>query len=115
MNCIFCNIAAATKPVDLLYADEHMVAFFDIKPVAPFHLLVIPRLHIATLNDITDDQQNLLGMLLYRGAALAKAHGYTDAGYRTIINCNKGGGQEIYHLHIHVLAGKTLGNMGWPE
>ena len=101
-------VAGDIKP-DVVYEDESILAFKDINPQAPVHILVIPKDHIATLNELTDTQ--LAGKLLQTAVELAKKEGLSEAGYRTVFNCNKQGGQEVYHLHLHLLGGRQ---MTWP-
>lgn len=110
-DCLFCKIAAKQIPSALVHEDDDVVAFRDINPQAPLHLLVVPRRHIATLNDVTRDDEALVGRMLAAAAALAGAHGYADRGYRTVFNCNADAGQTVFHLHLHVLAGRGL---AWP-
>ncbi len=93
------------KP-DVVYEDEKVLAFKDINPKAPVHILVIPKAHAATLNDLKDNE--LAGFLLQAVAKIAKQEGIAESGYRTIINCNSDGGQEVYHLHLHLLGGKKI-------
>jgi histidine triad (HIT) family protein len=109
--CLFCRIIGGEIPATLLYQDGRLVAFADINPQAPFHILVVPREHIATLNDLDPAHDALVGEMVRRGAALAKDHGYADAGYRTVFNCNADAGQAVFHIHLHVLAGRKL---AWP-
>jgi len=111
MSCLFCKIVAGDIPANTVYSDEHLLAFRDVNPQAPFHVLVIPRRHIPTTNDIVSDEASLVGELLLRGAALARAHGYEDSGYRLVLNCNADAGQSVPHVHLHVLAGRR---MSWP-
>ena len=106
MDCIFCKIAKQEIPTKLIYDDDLVVAFNDIHPKAPHHILIIPRQHIATLNDL--DNPDLGGHLLMVAKKLAAEIGIADAGYRLIINCNRNGGQEVFHLHLHLLGGRQL-------
>jgi histidine triad (HIT) family protein len=101
-------VAGVIKP-DTVYEDEALLAFRDINPQAPVHILIIPKTHVATLNDLHDPQ--LAGQLLQAAAAIAKQEGLSEQGYRTVINCNKHAGQEVFHLHLHVLGGRQ---MRWP-
>lgn len=94
---------------DIVYEDNQVLAFRDINPQAPVHILVIPKIHVATLNDLAD--LDLAGKLMQAVVAIAKLEGLQDDGYRTVINCNQHGGQEVYHLHIHLLGGRQ---MIWP-
>jgi len=97
------------KP-DVVYEDDTVLAFRDIHPQAPVHLLIIPKAHVATLNDL--DNELLAGRLLQTAALLAKQEGVAESGYRTVINCNQQGGQEIYHLHLHLLGGRQMRSVG---
>ena len=110
-DCLFCKIAAGEIPASFVYQDEHLIAFKDINPQAPMHVLVVPRRHIATLNDLTDASDQLVGEMIRRGAALAREHGHADRGYRAVFNCNAGAGQTVFHIHLHVLGGRPL---TWP-
>lgn len=110
-DCIFCKIANGEIPAEKLFEDNEIVAFNDIHPAAPVHMLIIPKEHIATLND-TEGQQLLLGRMLITVKDLAKKTGIAQSGYRTIINCNRGAGQVVFHLHMHVLGGRPLDAMG---
>lgn len=110
-SCLFCRIAAAEIPAKVVYQDADLVAFEDINPQAPLHVLLIPRRHIATTNDLTPEDATLVGQLLYRAAQIARERGYADAGYRTVFNCNAAAGQTVFHIHLHLLAGRGL---GWP-
>ncbi|CCQ10656.1 Bis(5'-nucleosyl)-tetraphosphatase (asymmetrical) [Pseudoalteromonas luteoviolacea B = ATCC 29581] len=108
---IFTKIIAREIPADIVYEDEQSLAFRDINPQAPFHVLVIPKTPIATINDINSDNAALVGHLYVVAAKLAKEFGFAKDGYRVVMNCNEHGGQTVYHIHLHVLAGKA---MGWP-
>lgn len=111
MDCLFCKIVAGDIPANKIYEDELAVAFMDINPQAPFHALIIPRQHLATLNDISVEDREVVGHLHWVAAKLAADHGFADDGYRTVFNCNRHGGQTVYHIHLHLLGGKPL---GWP-
>lgn len=111
MDCLFCKIANKAIPAEFVYEDEWVVAFNDIHPKAPIHQLIIPRKHIATANDIAEDDKSLIGHLYLTAQTLAKQQSVADAGYRLVMNCNKAGGQEIYHIHLHFLAKRQ---MTWP-
>lgn len=108
-NCLFCQMVAGEIKTDSVYEDDKILAFRDINPQAPVHLLIIPKLHIATLNDLSDKE--LAGNLLTAAIQLAKQEGLAEEGYRTVFNCNKKGGQEVFHLHMHLLGGRQ---MIWP-
>ncbi len=110
-DCAFCRIAAREIPATLVHDEADVVAFRDLNPQAPFHMLVIPRRHIATLNDLTPADDGLVGSMLRTAADLARKAGYDERGYRTVFNCNADAGQTVFHLHLHVLAGRGL---AWP-
>ena len=111
MSCLFCRIAAGEIPASKVYEDADMLAFNDINPQAPLHVLIIPKRHIATTNDLAESDQALVGQLVRRAAAIAGEKGYADRGYRTVFNCNAEAGQTVFHIHLHLLAGR---NLGWP-
>lgn len=110
-HCIFCKIAAGDSPATILYDDGRVLAFRDINPQAPVHVIVIPRRHIPTLNDLTPDDAELIGQLFLAASQVASDLGVAGSGYRTLINCNRDGGQDVFHVHMHLLAGRM---MGWP-
>jgi len=110
-SCLFCRISAGEIPAKVIYQDADMVAFEDINPQAPFHCLIIPRRHIAGLDALADGDEPLVGRLLHRAAHLMRERGYAEGGYRTVFNTNADAGQTVFHLHLHVLAGR---NLGWP-
>ena len=110
-DCLFCKVAAGQIPAKIVFQDDELVAFQDINPQAPLHALVIPRRHIPTLNDLSADDERLVGAMLRRAAAIAGEHGYADRGYRTVFNVNREAGQTVFHIHLHVLAGRGL---SWP-
>lgn len=110
-DCLFCKIVAGQVPAAILYQDDRMLVLQDINPQAPMHVLVVPRRHVATLNDLTSDDDALVGEMTRRAAAFAREHGHADDGYRTVFNCNPGAGQTVFHIHMHVLGGRRL---GWP-
>ncbi|WP_207062567.1 histidine triad nucleotide-binding protein [Motiliproteus sp. SC1-56] len=111
MDCLFCKILDKEIPADIVYEDDQVIAFRDINPQAPSHLLVIPRQHIATSNDIQDADCELVGRMHLVAAKLARQEGFADSGYRTVMNCQEAAGQTVFHIHLHVLGGKPL---GWP-
>lgn len=111
MSCLFCTIAEGKLNTSFVYEDEHVVAFNDIAPQAPHHVLIIPRKHIATINDFSDDDTAVIGHMMQAAKKIAKERGLSDDGYRVIMNCNKHGGQAVYHVHFHLLGGRQ---MGWP-
>ena len=110
-DCLFCRIAAAEIPATLVHEDDDLVAFEDIDPKAPLHVLVIPRRHITTLNDLDEGDDALVGRMVRRAATIATERGYAERGYRTVLNCNQDGGQSVFHIHLHLLAGRGL---AWP-
>lgn len=110
-DTIFGKIIRREIPADIVYEDDDLLAFRDLNPQAPLHVLFIPKKPIATLNDATPEDAALLGKLLLAAAAYAKQEGYAEDGYRTVINCNTHGGQTVYHLHVHLLAGRKF---TWP-
>lgn len=111
MDCLFCKIAAGQIPATIVYQDDHIVAFNDIAPQAPHHILVIPKKHIATINDISAEDNSLIGDMMCVAKKIATSLNIADAGYRVIMNCNKNGGQAVYHIHFHLLGGRQ---MAWP-
>jgi histidine triad (HIT) family protein len=108
---LFCKIAAGEIPASKVYEDERLLAFNDLNPQAPMHVLVIPKRHIATLNDLAAGDDALVGAMVRTAAAIAKEKGYDGPGYRTVFNCNAQAGQTVFHVHLHVLGGRT---MTWP-
>ena len=110
-DCLFCKIIAGQIPGAIVYQDDTLVAFKDINPQAPMHVLIVPRRHISTLNALQAGDDGLVGEMVRRAAALAADAGYAERGYRTVFNCNAEAGQTVFHIHLHVLAGRTL---GWP-
>ncbi len=111
MSCLFCKIAAGEIPAKLVYEEKHIIAFHDIAPQAPHHILIIPRKHIATINDIQLEDNELIGDMMLVAKKLAADLKMADPGYRVIMNCNQNGGQAVYHIHFHLLGGRQ---MGWP-
>lgn len=110
-DCLFCKILAGEIPADVIYESESAIAFRDINPQAPTHVLIIPRMHVATINDITESDQAMVGSLYSAAKEIAAAEGIADEGYRVVMNCNEGAGQTVFHLHLHLLGGRAL---GWP-
>lgn len=106
-DCLFCKILAGEIPSDKIYEDDKMLVFKDINPQAKVHLLAIPRLHISSLNDVTDEHDDVMAHMIKQLPRLAKEQGLND-GFRTIINTGKGGGQIVFHLHMHLLGGSNL-------
>ena len=111
-DCLICGIIAGRVPSDTVYEGDNVIAFRDINPQAPFHVLVVPRRHIATLNDLTPEDHDLVGEIVTTAAHIAKREGFAENGYRTIMNCNSDGGQTLFHIHLHILAGAPLGGLG---
>lgn len=107
-DCIFCKIINKHIPATIIYEDEHVIAFDDISPKAPIHKLIIPKQHIETVNNIEPSHAALVGKLFIVAAKIAKQLTIADDGYRVIMNCNKHGGQEVYHIHLHLIGGKQL-------
>jgi histidine triad (HIT) family protein len=111
MSCLFCRIVAGEVPASKVYEDDRLVAFTDINPQAPLHVLIVPREHLATLNDLTPAHDDLVGDMVRRAAAIAAGRGFAEDGYRTVFNCNAHAGQTVFHLHLHVLGGRRF---TWP-
>jgi histidine triad (HIT) family protein len=110
-DCLFCRIVRKEIPASVIYEDEHVVVFNDINPQAPLHALVIPKRHIATLNDVSPDDAAIVGEMVRRAASIAREKGYAERGFRTVFNTNAEAGQTVFHIHLHVLAGRAL---SWP-
>jgi histidine triad (HIT) family protein len=110
-DCLFCKMVAGEITPDTVYETDDVLAFRDINPQAPVHVLVIPRKHIATLNDMQDADAGLFGKLFHAAAEVAREEGIDASGYRTVMNCNADAGQAVYHVHLHVLGGRA---MTWP-
>ena len=110
-DCLFCKIIGGQIPGNIVFQDDQLIAFKDINPQAPLHALIVPRRHIASLNDLTPDDDALVGSMFRAAAALAKEHGYAERGYRTVFNTNREAGQTVFHIHLHLLAGRAL---TWP-
>lgn len=111
MSCLFCRIVAGEIPATKVFEDERLIAFNDINPQAPMHVLVVPKRHISTLNDVSAADDELVGAMVRRAAALAKENGFDGPGFRTVFNCNAQAGQTVFHIHLHVLGGRVL---TWP-
>ena len=111
MDCLFCKILAGEIPADIVYESDTAIAFRDINPQAPTHVLVIPRKHIATINDVGADDEAVIGNLFTVAKEIAASDNIADDGYRVVMNCNEGAGQSVFHIHLHVLGGRPL---GWP-
>jgi histidine triad (HIT) family protein len=111
MSCLFCRIVAGEIPAKKVHEDEHLLAFEDINPQAPLHVLIVPKRHVATLDDLQAEDDQLVGEMVRRAAAIAESRGVAAGGYRTVFNCNSDAGQTVFHIHLHVLGGRR---MGWP-
>jgi histidine triad (HIT) family protein len=111
MDCLFCRIVAGQIPSTKVFENDRLVAFKDISPAAPMHVLIVPREHIATLNALEARHDDLMGEMVRTAAKLAADGGYAERGFRTVFNCNAEAGQTVFHVHLHVLAGRQL---SWP-
>ncbi len=110
-DCLFCRMVAGEIKPDIVHEDDALIAFRDINPQAPVHILIVPKRHIATTNDLTSADAELAGRLTLVAREIARAEGVDESGYRLVFNCNEGAGQSVFHLHMHLLAGRRL---GWP-
>ncbi len=110
-DCLFCRIVAGQIPATIVFQNDHVVAFKDITPQAPAHVLIVPRRHISTLNDLVPGDDALVGEMVRTAAAIAGELGHADRGYRTVFNCNADAGQTVFHIHMHLLGGRS---MAWP-
>jgi histidine triad (HIT) family protein len=110
-DCLFCRIVAGEIPATIVYQNDQVVAFRDITPQAPTHVLVVPRRHIASLSDLAPGDDALVGEMVRAAAGIAKEAGHADRGYRTVFNTNADAGQTVFHIHLHLLGGRK---MGWP-
>ncbi|HEX74648.1 MAG TPA: histidine triad nucleotide-binding protein [Dehalococcoidia bacterium] len=110
MDCIFCQIVAGTVPSEIIYQDDEVIAFPDISPQAPIHLIIIPKKHIPSLAHLSEAESRLMGHMVSIANQLAKREGIFESGYRLVINCGKQGGQLVPHLHMHLLGGRKLPN-----
>lgn len=110
-DCLFCRIVAGEIPADIIYKSDTAIAFRDINPQAPTHVLIIPRKHIATINDIRAEDHAIVGSLYTAAAEIAKQEGFSEVGYRAVMNCNEAAGQTVFHIHLHLLGGRGF---GWP-
>ena len=111
MACLFCDIVEKKIPAKIVFEDDMVVAFRDINPQAPLHLLVIPRKHISTINDLTEEASPVISHMVITARNLAKELGFEESGYRLVLNCNNDGGQTVFHIHLHLLGGRL---MEWP-
>ena len=110
-DCLFCKFVSGEIPPNIVYQDEDVLGFRDLHPQAPVHCLVIPKQHFSTINEATDAQTVLMGKLVLAAQKIAKQEGVDETGYRLVMNCNADGGQSVYHIHLHLLAGRSL---HWP-
>lgn len=110
-DCIFCKIIAGEIPATKIFENDQVLAFKDLNPASPHHYLIIPKIHKANLNEFIEGEQAILGEILLTATKIAKEQGFADAGYRTVINTGKDGGQTVYHLHLHLLGGRVH---QWP-
>ena len=111
MPCLFCRIAAHEIPASIVYEDDLMIAFDDVNPQAPTHVLIVPKQHIPTLNDLKAADDDITGALVRRAGAIARERGIESSGYRTVFNTNGDAGQTVFHIHLHLIGGRSL---GWP-
>lgn len=111
MSCIFCDIIAKKIPSEIVYEDKQIIAFNDMNPKTPIHKLIVPRKHIATINDIDEHDTPLMGLMVQTARTLAKQLDIAESGYRLVFNVNEGGGQVVFHIHLHLLGGRPL---SWP-
>lgn len=108
-DSIFTKIIKREIPANILFEDDDVIAFNDISPKAPIHILIVPKVQIPTINDLQEDDANLIGKVILRAKDIAKKMGIDERGYRLIFNCNKEGGQSVFHIHLHLIGGKQLG------
>jgi histidine triad (HIT) family protein len=111
VDCIFCQIAEQQVPANIIYEDDYVVAFDDLEPQAPEHKLIIPRIHISTVNDLTEEHKDLIGHMFLTAKKIAHNLDLDEDGYRLVMNCQPRAGQSVFHIHLHVLAGRQ---MQWP-
>ena len=110
-DCLFCRMISGQIAVTPLFQDEQLIVIADINPQAPLHILIIPKTHIASLNELAPAHDALVGSMFRRAAAIAREHGYAERGFRTVFNTSRDAGQSVFHIHLHLLAGRSL---GWP-
>jgi len=110
-DCLFCKIVAGEIPANVIYQDDHVLAFEDINPQAPTHTLIIPREHLATLDELDESKEAIAGKILVAARNIAREKGLDDRGYRLVANCLESAGQTVFHIHFHLLGGR---NLGWP-
>ncbi|MFT5011866.1 MAG: histidine triad (HIT) family protein [Patiriisocius sp.] len=111
-DCLFCKIVNGDIPSDRVFEDDQVIAFKDINPQAPVHILIVPRQHIATTNDLTIENSDLLGHMIITAQHIVAENSLTEPGYRLVMNCNEQGGQTVYHIHLHILGGRQLRGLG---
>jgi histidine triad (HIT) family protein len=111
MDCLFCKMIKREIPGSIVYEDDRVIAFNDIKPQAPTHVLIVPKRHIESLNELQPGDDQIIGELVRRAAAIAKERGVSASGFRAVLNTNRDGGQTVFHLHLHLLGGR---GMQWP-
>ncbi len=111
MDCIFCKIVNKEIPAKIVYEDDKVLAFHDINPQAPYHILVIPKKHISLLTELTEEDKDLIGHIYLVINKIAKDLGFAERGFRVVVNCQEEAGQTVFHIHFHILAGRQ---MGWP-
>ena len=110
-DCLFCKILEGEIPADIVFENDDVLAFRDVNPQAPTHILIIPRKHISTTNDLTENDEVIMGKLFNTAKVIAAQEGVSDDGYRMVVNCNEKAGQTVFHIHMHLLAGRS---MTWP-
>jgi len=110
-DCLFCKIITREIPASIVYEDDRVLAFNDINPQAPTHVLVVPKRHIASLGELSDGDDQIVGEVVRRAAAIAEERGIAAGGYRTVFNTNRDAGQTVFHIHLHLLGGRS---MKWP-
>ena len=110
-DCLFCKIVAGQIPAQKVHEDERCLGFLDITPQAPTHALFVPKRHVETLNDVTIEDRELLGHLVFSATRVAREKGFAEAGYRLVMNCNRDAGQTVFHVHLHLMGGRA---MSWP-
>ncbi len=111
VDCLFCKIISKEINSDILFEDDDVLAFKDINPQAPIHFLIVPKKHISTINDLQQEDEKTTGKMILTAQSLAKQENIDEKGYRLVFNCNRDGGQEVYHIHLHLLGGRQ---MQWP-
>ncbi|MBI3491735.1 MAG: histidine triad nucleotide-binding protein [Acidobacteria bacterium] len=110
-DCLFCKIIARQIPASIVYEDDRLLAFNDINPQGPTHVLIVPKRHIASLNDVAAGDDHIVGEMVRRAAAIAKERGISASGFRVVFNTNRDGGQTVFHIHLHLIGGRSL---SWP-